>query len=96
MIFAVFRRHSCCFHGPHRLTLGAGLLRLPMKNLTIQQQLMLLSGVLLAFLIASGLVGIQMVRNADDDIRSLYEDRVVPLKQLKAISDAYAVDIVDS
>ncbi len=67
-----------------------------MKNLTIQQQLMLLSGVLLAFLIASGLVGIQMVRNADDDIRSLYEDRVVPLKQLKAISDAYAVDIVDT
>ena len=29
-------------------------------------------------------------------LASIYNDRVVPLKQLKAIADAYAVNMVDS
>ena len=65
-------------------------------GLTIRTKLLLLSGVLLLFFLASGLVSLYLLRTGDADMASLYADRVVPLKQLKAVSDAYAVQVVDT
>ncbi|MBX9817827.1 MAG: MCP four helix bundle domain-containing protein, partial [Burkholderiaceae bacterium] len=47
---------------------------------------------LVAFMAAFGLYS---VRNINIAIGSIYADRVVPLKQLKIVSDMYAVSIVD-
>ena len=47
---------------------------------------------LVAFMAAFGLYS---VRNINISIGSIYADRVVPLKQLKIVSDMYAVNIVD-
>ena len=66
-----------------------------MKDITIRQRLI----VLVAFLgIALVFIGVQALRNMASAVRGLetvYLDRVVPLKDLKAIADAYAVSIVD-
>ena len=40
--------------------------------------------------------GLQKVKNTNAAINTIYDDRVVPLKQLKIVSDMYAVNIVDS
>ena len=66
-----------------------------MKGITIRQRLL----VLVAFLaLALVLIGALALRNMSAAVRGLetvYLDRVVPLKDLKAIADAYAVSIVD-
>lgn len=63
---------------------------------SIKTKLVLLSTLLLALFALSGLTSIYLLQEGDDDMSSLYADRVVPLKQLKAVSDAYAVQIVDT
>ena len=50
-------------------------------------------GVMLA---SEALNGIMNLRSANERMKSVYEDRVVPLRDLKIISDAYAVLIVDT
>ncbi|WP_294765184.1 methyl-accepting chemotaxis protein [uncultured Rhodoferax sp.] len=40
--------------------------------------------------------GLYEVRVTNQSIGSIYADRVVPLKQLKAVSDLYAVNIIDN
>ncbi len=66
------------------------------NGLSIRTKLLMLSGVLLLFFTASGLTSLYLLRNGDANMASLYADRVVPLKQLKAVSDAYAVQVVDT
>ncbi len=51
---------------------------------------------LLVCLVVVGAVGAQAVGQVFAGTQSLYRDRVVPLKQLKQIADAYAVDVIDS
>jgi methyl-accepting chemotaxis protein len=66
-----------------------------MKNITIRQRLIVLVALLGLALV---LIGVQALRNMAAAVRGLetvYLDRVVPLKDLKAIADAYAVSIVD-
>ncbi|AOP34819.1 chemotaxis protein [Leptospira tipperaryensis] len=43
------------------------------------------------------LVALALINTKDriEDIETIYEDRVIPLKQLKKISDLYAINIVD-
>lgn len=52
-----------------------------------------LLGVLLAL---SDLVGLRALNVANGNLRTVYDDRVLPLRDLKIISDAYAVFIVDA
>jgi methyl-accepting chemotaxis protein len=40
--------------------------------------------------------GLMKVKGANLSINSLYDDRIVPLKQLKVVADMYAVNIVDN
>jgi methyl-accepting chemotaxis protein len=67
-----------------------------MKNLSIRSRLFLLVGVLLALLLASAVLAVNRARQSNAVLGTIYNDRVVPLKQLKAIADAYAVNIVDT
>jgi methyl-accepting chemotaxis protein len=43
-----------------------------------------------------GLYGVNNLKTVNDGMATMYQDRVLPLKQLKAISDAYAINIVDA
>ncbi len=47
-------------------------------------------------LIVVGFLGLRSAKLSDDALDSVYRDRVVPLKDLKVISDMYAVNIVDT
>lgn len=66
-----------------------------MQRLGIRTKLMLLFGSVLipiAILVALALTN---TKDRIEDIETIYEDRVIPLKQLKKISDLYAIFIVD-
>jgi len=67
-----------------------------MSKLTIGQRLTVLVSVLL--LIAMTLGGYGMVTQSSilQDFSTTYHDRVVPLQQLKKVSDGYAISIVDA
>lgn len=49
----------------------------------------------LIFLITVGLVGLHGIRQTQDGLETVYHDRVVPLRDLKHISDLYAFNIVN-
>lgn len=67
-----------------------------MNRLSIRGRLVLLVGVLLTLLIVSAMLGIINSRRASATLGALYNDRVVPLQQLKEVADGYAVGIVDA
>ncbi len=52
--------------------------------------------VALSFLVFNGAASMLSLRDANQSMQSVYDDRVVPLKGLKAIADAYAVDVIDA
>jgi len=65
-------------------------------QLTIKMRLAVLVGGLMGLLILSQLQLIEQVNEDRNTLAALYNDRVIPLKQLKEVSDAYAVNIVDT
>ncbi|MBT1444419.1 MCP four helix bundle domain-containing protein [Shewanella sp. JM162201] len=58
----------------------------------------LLSIVLLmaVFLLFTGVMGMRGTDSMHQSLGTVYQDRVVPLKQLKVIADAYAVSVIDA
>ncbi len=67
-----------------------------MNSLNIKARLWLLVGALLALLVLAAWQTVHHVRAASATLATLYNDRVVPLQQLKTIADAYAVGVVDA
>jgi methyl-accepting chemotaxis protein len=53
---------------------------------------------LIIFLVvcALGFSSVMSLKNVNDGVKTIYNDRVVPIEQLKAISDMYAINIVDT
>ncbi len=68
----------------------------PETSMSIRSKLLLSLGLMFAALVAIGASGFFAARTADRGLITVYADRVVPLADLKAIADAYAVDIVDA
>lgn len=66
------------------------------NNLATRSKLTLLTTIALLALIVVGLVGILKLSTVNKGLETVYNDRVVPLDQLKKIADAYAVNIVDT
>ncbi len=64
-----------------------------MKGLTIKVRLALTIGLLCAALVAMGGGSVAALRGTVHGLEVVYSQRVVPLNQIKAISDAYAVNI---
>ncbi|WP_160773930.1 methyl-accepting chemotaxis protein [Stappia sediminis] len=63
--------------------------------MTIRFRLYLALGLMSLTVIIIGLISGLALIKTNDSIRTIVADRVVPLEQLKSISDHYAVDIVD-
>ncbi|WP_460529319.1 methyl-accepting chemotaxis protein [Chitinimonas naiadis] len=64
--------------------------------MTLRTKLILLVGGLLALMLLMGINNLMKLANTNQHFASTYNDRVVPLNQLKIVSDMYAVNIVDT
>ena len=53
------------------------------------------AAVLTAFTLLAMAVGLYRLAQLEQGMRTVYEDRVVPLRQLKQVADAFAVQVVD-
>ena len=67
-----------------------------LKNLTIRAQLLGLSGFFLLALSLTMLWNLYELDTKVQGMASIYTDRVVPLQELKSMSDAYSVDATDA
>nr|WP_263143578.1 methyl-accepting chemotaxis protein [Pseudomonas sp. RIT-PI-AD] len=47
-------------------------------------------------LLVNGIVGMQALHKTNEGLETVYQDRVVPLRGLKVIADAYAVNVIDA
>jgi methyl-accepting chemotaxis protein len=66
------------------------------KNMRIGVRLGLAFLIPVILLLINGMVSIQALRDTDRGLEAVYHDRVVPLKGLKVIADAYAVHIAEA
>ena len=66
------------------------------SNLKIGTRLYVLLAFLSSILIAIGIIGIRGIGATNAGLGTVYNDRVVPLKQLKEIGDSYSVMLVDT
>lgn len=66
-----------------------------MKHLSVNLRLFLLVGLLSLVSVIVSLMGLRGMSETVGGLRTVYEDRVVPLRDLKVIADLYAVNIVD-
>ncbi|MBI5334450.1 MAG: Tar ligand binding domain-containing protein [Burkholderiales bacterium] len=67
-----------------------------MNRPSIRTRPTLLVGALISALLLTFGMGMLAVRTANVALGTVYEDRVVPLRQLKTVADGYAVAIVDA
>lgn len=67
-----------------------------LNQLKVRSRLILLSMIPLCFLVLLAVMSLKDMRVLARGVDSLYQDRVIPLQQLKSVSDAYAVTIVDT
>ena len=66
-----------------------------MNQLSVNIRLFLLVGLLSLVSVIVGLMGLRGMSETVGGLRTVYEDRVVPLRDLKVIADLYALNIVD-
>src|SRR6478736_3301979 len=67
-----------------------------MKNLKVLTRMIILILITSTITLFIGLYGVTNLGKVNDGMTTMYGDRIIPLKQLKLISDAYAVNIVDA
>lgn len=66
-----------------------------LQNATVRTKLLILSGLLLAMAAALTALGLGGMYAVKEDLRTVYEDRVVSLRKIKEIDDAYSNIMVD-
>jgi methyl-accepting chemotaxis protein len=66
------------------------------NDMKVATRLYGLVGFMTALLIVIGALGLKTMKNTADNLDSMYNDRVVCLKQLKTITDMYSINIVAS
>ena len=67
-----------------------------MNNIKISTKLLAMVILTSFTLVFIGLYGLKNLGTVNASLETVYKDRVMPLKQLKLISDQYAVDMVDA
>ncbi len=67
-----------------------------LNNLATKSKLSLLVSIAFVGLFILGVLSIIKLQKVNSGLQTVYNDRVVPLEQLKIIADAYAVNIVDT
>lgn len=67
-----------------------------LKNTKIGTRLIMLVGFMSLLLIGIGVLGLKGISDTNASLANVYNQRVVPLRDLKVVSDMYAVNIVDT
>ena len=67
-----------------------------MKNLKVSTKLLILVIIMSLIIGAIGIYGERNLNNVNNSVETVYKESVIPLTELKVISDMYAVDIVDA
>ena len=67
-----------------------------LQNLKTKFKLSILSFIALLGIFVLGVFGILELKKVNSGLETVYNDRVVPLEQLKIIADEYAINIVDT
>ncbi len=66
-----------------------------LNNMKVAMRLAILAGTLIALMLIIGIMGIAGMRAANLGMQTVYNDRVVPMQQLKDVIDNYALILVD-
>lgn len=67
-----------------------------LRDASIKKKLIILVSVMTVAMISLGLYAINGIKMTNKGLETVYNENVVPMKDLKAISDLYAVNIVDT
>ncbi|GGY62103.1 methyl-accepting chemotaxis protein [Cellvibrio zantedeschiae] len=67
-----------------------------LNNMRVAMRLAILAGTLIALMLVIGIMGISGMRDANLGMQTVYNDRVVPMQQLKDVIDDYALILVDT
>ena len=67
-----------------------------MNQFKISTRLAGLLAALCLLVLLVGVAGLYGMGNSNAGLKSVYDDRVVPLKQIKVVADMYAVNVVDT
>jgi len=67
-----------------------------LKNTKIGTRLIMLVGFMSLLLVGIGALGLKGISDTNASLANVYNQRVVPLRDLKVVSDMYAVNIVDT
>lgn len=67
-----------------------------LNNMKVAMRLAILAGTLIALMLIIGLMGISGMRDANLGMKTVYNDRVVPMQQLKDVIDNYALTLVET
>ena len=67
-----------------------------MKNMKLGTRLGIGFLVAIILLVIVGVMGLSSLKTTNQGLETVYNDRVVPLKGLKIIADAYAVNVIDA
>ena len=65
-------------------------------NMKVERKIYLILALVSLVAVGIGVLGLYGINRSNGSLKTVYDDRVVPLKQLKAVSDMYAVNIVDT
>lgn len=65
-----------------------------MNNLSISAKLYLLAGIVAIIIIGIGIIGIINLKKINNSLEVVYTERVLPITQLKKISDAYSINVI--
>ncbi|AMC33970.1 methyl-accepting chemotaxis protein [Janthinobacterium sp. B9-8] len=64
--------------------------------MSLRLRLIIMSALGIIAVLITSLIGLNGIYNANQTMNSIYQDRVVPLRDLKNVADLYAVNIVDT
>lgn len=67
-----------------------------LRRLSIRTKLIALVAILSFIALGLGIYGLSGIKATEEGLKTVYNDRVIPLEQLKQVSDLYAVNIVDT
>jgi methyl-accepting chemotaxis protein len=95
-IEGAMRYHRVLKEGQSWLDTMQGTLRSFKRNFSIKARIISIFVVVVLSTLLIGIAGIKGINDSNDAVKTLYNDRVIPLQQLKIVADMYAVNIVDT
>ncbi|MEQ1601174.1 MAG: PAS domain-containing protein, partial [Methylophilaceae bacterium] len=88
--------HKALREGQDTIQAMVGKVRSIKRNFTLKARIISIFVVVMVSGVSLGYIGIKGIEDTNIAVHELYQDRVIPLQQLKSIADMYAVNIVDT